>query len=241
MTPLNAMKSCPPFVYAIFDTKKPFAGIINFDKSHPDKHIVIPSHIDDIPVEFIGEAAFSGSDIVSVILPETLRTIRVRAFFGCRDLKEINIPDSVEYVHGNAFGFCVNLERVRWSSNAKYIQPHTFYNSSSLKEISNIDNVKEIRKWSFACSGLETFMVPEKCVFIKDRAFSQCKNLNYIRIPISIKSIDDNVFEGSENVKLDSQRNSRVKEWAESQGIPIIDSKLNSFLKNINEDIKIIR
>ena len=51
--------------------------------------------------------------------------------------------------------------------------------------------------------SLEAVIVPEGCQSIEARAFANCPNLIYVRIPASVESIADDAFEGSNQVRID--------------------------------------
>ena len=53
-----------------------------------------------------------------------------------------------------------------------------------------------IEKEAFANSAFQAIFVPDGCTTIGERAFADCSNLLYIRIPASVKNIPDNAFEG---------------------------------------------
>ena len=50
--------------------------------------------------------------------------------------------------------------------------------------------------------------------------------------------IQKDVFKESENVEIHCGSNAKVKEWSLENGFPIAESKINTFLENINTDIE---
>ena len=68
--------------------------------------VEIPSVIDGMPVVAIGEAAFKGSDVTSVIIPSSVKLIDWFAFAECTSLCKITIPYSVKSVSYGAFDYC---------------------------------------------------------------------------------------------------------------------------------------
>lgn len=65
-------------------------------------------------VSVLGFAAFEGSQLSSVIIPETsaLSTLGYRAFFNCGSLTSIHIPATVVSIDYYAFAYCSNLHTV---------------------------------------------------------------------------------------------------------------------------------
>ena len=71
---------------------------------------VIPS---DGTVEIIGRNAFlNQSNLKSIVIPETVKTLVVGAFNGCTGLTEINIPSSVERIDSGVFSNCTALNSI---------------------------------------------------------------------------------------------------------------------------------
>ena len=62
--------------------------------------IVIPEKIGAIDVKEIGYEAFKGcTQITSIVIPESVRSIDERAFFGCTALTSVNIPANIKIIH----------------------------------------------------------------------------------------------------------------------------------------------
>jgi hypothetical protein len=67
--------------------------------------VVIPETIEDIPVTSIGQDAFSDTrvPIISVTIPDTVRTIGAYAFAYQERLMSINLPSSLNRINHSAF------------------------------------------------------------------------------------------------------------------------------------------
>nr|WP_297765212.1 leucine-rich repeat protein [uncultured Butyrivibrio sp.] len=77
------------------------------------KELIIPDHIDDLPVEAIGSHAFSSrQDIEKVALPSTIRTLRSYVFHNSRSLKKISLFDSIDDYYDGVCRQCDSLEDV---------------------------------------------------------------------------------------------------------------------------------
>ena len=74
--------------------------------------ITIPASIYEFPVTSIAEAAFAGSDITGVTIPEGVETIGECAFAYCENLKAVNIPASVSKLGETAFVGSTNIEKI---------------------------------------------------------------------------------------------------------------------------------
>ena len=113
-----------------------------------DLEIVIPDTIEDRPVTVIGENAFQGYDMTSVIIPNTITLIKDRAFDDCKQLEKIDIPDSVTEISYWAFCGCENLKEVNLGNGVKSIDQGAFVSCDSLKSIhipENVVNLYDVR------------------------------------------------------------------------------------------------
>ncbi|MBO5622754.1 MAG: leucine-rich repeat protein [Butyrivibrio sp.] len=76
-------------------------------------HLIVPEEIDGIRVEAIGNHSFSGrNDLVSVDLPESIRTLYGFAFHNCRNLKKISLYDSIDDYYDGVCRQCDSLREV---------------------------------------------------------------------------------------------------------------------------------
>ncbi len=95
---------------AVYDYKVTPDGAVIEGYFGESDTIEIPKEINGVPVTQIGDDAFNANksdgqntDVVSVSLPESLRTIGSNAFAGCDELLDIIIPKSVTGIGSNAF------------------------------------------------------------------------------------------------------------------------------------------
>lgn len=69
-----------------------------------DQNVVIPSSIDGYAVSAIGDGAFAGTDIKSVIISSGVKEIGWFVFENCPKLHSVTVPKSVEAIGYDAFG-----------------------------------------------------------------------------------------------------------------------------------------
>ena len=118
----------------------------------------------------ISDDAFTWTNWTSITIPNSVRSIGQKAFWGCRTLTSIEIPNSVTEIGDYAFYDCNNLKTV--------ILPET---------------ITQIGDWAFDACGFESFVIPESTTFIGNGAFSSSK-LTSIVIPKSVKIIGEKAF-----------------------------------------------
>ncbi len=64
-------------------------------------------------------------------------------------------------------------------------------------------DLKTIEEEAFAGAAFEAVLLPDGCTAIGSRAFADCPNLVYVRIPASVVSIAEDAFAGCGQVMID--------------------------------------
>ena len=100
----------------------------------------------------IGDLAFAYSSLTSIVLPNTLKTIKESAFSSC-NLESINIPEGVTSIEGEAFGSCCELREVSLPNSLTSIGNIAFW-GTPLTSITIPANVKTIGEKCFLECGL---------------------------------------------------------------------------------------
>ena len=139
-----------------------------------DINVVIPDTYNGVPVKYINEYCFEGSEIQSVKIGNNVEEILEGAFYACSLLKEVSIPASVKIIYAGestfvidgAFESCVSLEKVVFDRN------------SQLEKIS-ADAFRY-------CENLKEINLPETLTRIGPSVFSGCTSLKEISIPASV-------------------------------------------------------
>ena len=101
--------------------------------------------------------------LVTIILPETLKSISAYAFNHCETLKYLHIPESCTKIGEYAFNCCVNLIEISLPSKLKRIEKWTFSDCSALKSLDIPNSVNYIAS-RYAINGLtiNTLTLPEE-------------------------------------------------------------------------------
>ncbi len=171
---------------------------------------VIPSQVDGHTITHIGWDAFADcTNLVSVVLPDTIEGICEGAFAGCTALVSVTIPASVIYISGSdVFRGCNSLTNITVAEeNTAYtVENFALFNKDKATLIccpaaSGSYNVPEgvvhIDYGAFQeCAGLESVVFPETLVDIGKHAFQNCTNLKSIVFSDSITKIESEAFAG---------------------------------------------
>ena len=177
-------------------------------------------------VKEIDKGAFSWCEsLVNVTIEEGVNTIGDNAFLGCKHLKSVRLPRSVSHVGRRAFDDCPYYMEVQFGgtmaqwkaiSNDGYINDYfqivhcTDGNLSKGKQvfpkyltmdgttISKVANISDVE-------------IPSGVTAIRSRAFGGNHNLSRVRIPVSVKSIEENAFYNCVSVK--AQFDGTMAQW----------------------------
>jgi hypothetical protein len=133
----------------------------------------IPNATYDIP-----NSRLNKDKIVSLTLPDALKTLGNYAFSSCSSLESIDLPDSLETLGSAAFSSC-----------------------TSLKSIAIPKNITTIGGAAFSgCSSLESVDLPDGLTTIENEAFNGCRSLTSIDLPASLTSIARNAFRSADSL-----------------------------------------
>ena len=196
------------------------AEITNY--SGTEANLTIPSQLDGYTVTRIGSEAFcSSDDLVSVVIPGSIKTIGTeafsdcfelssvimsngvkiignKAFSGCFELSSVTIPNSVTSIGGWAFNSCYKLNNITIPDSVKSIGTKAFYYTAYYQDKSNWENGV-----LYLCNHLITaesslsgsYTIKSGTITVADYAFRWCDNLTGITIPSSVRNIGSSVFE----------------------------------------------
>ena len=137
---------------------------------------------------------YKGKDEV-VTIPDGIKTIDKNAFCENYAIKKVIMPDSITAIKDRAFGFCNKLEEVVFSKKNTTIGPSAFLADKALRSI-DLSNtkVKSIRKGCFkGCENLEAIKLPETVKSIEDSAFERTA-ITEFHFPASIEKIAPSAF-----------------------------------------------
>lgn len=188
--------------------------------------VVVPDMVDGQSVVGIRGDVFYNTDIYSIVLPETIDTIRGHAFESCTNLHKIqmskklkyigasafsecnsleavDLPESVTYIGSNAFFNCRNA-KITLGSNVDYVGSASFYNCLNLQEIITLgNNIDKIHENAFASSGIEKIYIPNSVQNISGNAFNSCITLEEVVFTSESKleRIGGHAFEGCVSLK----------------------------------------
>jgi len=168
------------------------AVAVDFDGSNTT--VEIPETIYDFPVTRLVGTFREQPNLLTVILPDSLKAIDKETFYFCTGLTNLTIPDGVTFIGDKAFYWCYNLSDINIPDNVNYIGKYAFrYCIKLKKQIVIPETVTSIENFAFQESGITGVIIPDTVTEIKYGAFERTSIRN-ISIPNNVSSIAGGVF-----------------------------------------------
>lgn len=177
-----------------FDDKK----LLLSGYSGNESNLVIPDAIYGLPVEGVADFSFvQNEQLVSVVIPGSVKSIGLAAFYLCSNLTSVVISDGVTSIGGNAFARCTSLTTIEFPDSVTSISG--FGNCTSLTSVEFPDGVTSISGFS-GCTSLTSIEIPDSVTSIGENTFYNCSNLSSVTIPGSVTSIGYRAFRDCEKL-----------------------------------------
>ena len=103
--------------------------------------------------------AFSASLLKSVILPDTITTIPLGAFFGCSELEVIKFPSNLRKIASQAFNYCNQLKQIVLPDGLQTVGDHAFGECKQLQRLYIPEGVTLVANSFIGCSNLQNVML----------------------------------------------------------------------------------
>ncbi len=120
----------------------------------------IPRSVCELPVTAIGEGAFLASPVKSVVLPDTIRSLRRSAFKNAA-LESVTLPGSLMFVASDAFSGCKALKKAVFNEGCLHIDDSVFQNCSALETVVLPASLRQISPAAFPGCERAVFFCPE--------------------------------------------------------------------------------
>ncbi len=133
--------------------------------------------------KYIGDYFYSGYNITSITLPETLEKLGKGCFYNCSGLTSIVIPNSVTEIGNSCFAVCKSLASVTLSNALTYLPSFLF-------------------EYCYALTGIT---IPTSVTGIGAACFSRCSAISSVTMPDSVQALDpyDEAYYGNHGIFYD--------------------------------------
>jgi hypothetical protein len=157
--------------------------------------INIPDFL-EVRGDTVPEQAFiRRTDLLNVVVPDTITRIGNNAFFGCWGLVKLSLPNSLSEIGDRAFHGCSGLVELRLPNSLSAIGDSAFRGCSGMVELSLPDTLTAIGSYAFRdCFGLVELNLPNILRAIGYSAFGNCSGLVELTLPDTLTSIGDFAF-----------------------------------------------
>ena len=205
------------FGYSTCKTIEIPASVTRLDKEALHGDFTSITFAEGSKLESIGDRAFRGCDITSLILPSTVKSLGHKVFQACDSLESVEIPASVTEIQTDTFDEYFDADANEGSGNVTFaegsifkLQDGVLYDSENLIRVldwqENVvvpEGIKYIGADAFNAYSTQTpnnmetlksITLPESLVSIGKNAFQACKALESITIPKNVSEIGGGAF-----------------------------------------------
>lgn len=164
-------------------------------------------------LNLLPEMCFWDTNLSSIELPDTLTRIDKGCFMKCPNLKEVTLPENLTQLNGQVFdpgtklyfsgnsNFYINDEYIIMTRDNSTISQHI---GTSQTTINIHKDVTLIKKSAFSGKNFITRMVfpsDSKLETILESAFTDCTKMEFVNLPIYIKSIGNFAFQNCQKLQ----------------------------------------
>lgn len=159
--------------YLIAGIRIGYAEIDNPDPSAPteNKQIHEWEAVGDIEIRegttMMGADAFGMSNITSVKLPSTLKSISHLGFYWCKNLNNVVIPGNIKEIGDNAFAWNKSLSNLTIEEGVEHIGEAAFFRCNNLNEVTIPRSVTQIDMHAFGWDYVNDYDVRNENLVIK--------------------------------------------------------------------------
>ena len=186
------------------------AEVTNNDKGKYKGDVTIPATVnhngEDYTVTKINEEAFNGSNITSITIPATMKTIEPHSFAGTNDLMKITVDpaNTVFDSRDNCNGIIekatnklvVGCQETVIPDGITIIGEGAFHSRHQMTSMTIPESVKKIENGAFAfCYSLEEVLLPANIESLGWWAFLATP-IKSITLPATLTFIGDQAFDG---------------------------------------------
>ena len=162
-----------------------FATITGYIGS--DTEIVTPATLGGYPVTCIGDYAFKGKNIISLVISEGVVRAGVSAFSNCSSMAEIRLPSTLQTISYGGFDYDTSLENINVADGNPY-----FFSMDGVlfKYVS-----EGVTLYTYPADKEGTaYKIPNFVDSVMGWAFSDSKNIEKIYIPYTVGKLYDRIF-----------------------------------------------
>lgn len=142
-------------------------------------------------VDAIADSAFYDKPITQIDVGNV--TSIGEMAFEFTNLTSVTLPNSVKSIGGFVFAYCLELTSVVLSDNIETLPSSMIY-TSNVQSLTLPSNLKTLKYEALSGTQLEHIVLPDSVTMIADRAFAQNVSLKSITFGKGVTKLGDNTF-----------------------------------------------
>ena len=149
----------------------------------------IPSSVNRKEIDQVWTSGFEGAaSLTDITIPASIGRLGTAAFEGT-GLTNVVIPDTVQQVDPAVFQNCTKLVSVKLPAGLAEIDQYMFANCISLQHVDMPDSITKINIYAFHnCTSLTSLALPKNLSSLSVGCFDKCINLQHVVVPPSVIS-----------------------------------------------------
>lgn len=149
----------------------------------------IPPSVNGKEIDQVWTSGFEGAaSLTDISIPSSIGRLGTAAFEGT-GLTHVTIPDTVEQVDPAVFQNCTKLVSVKLPAGLAEIDQYMFANCISLQHVDMPDTITKINIYAFHnCTSLTSLALPKGLTSLSVGCFDKCYNLQHVVVPPSVIS-----------------------------------------------------
>ena len=165
------------YIYTVED-----GGVVIQSYTGEESNIVIPETIDGKPVKKLGKMSFWMNDAIeSVVIPNGVEVIDQEAFSGDKKLSEVTLPDTLKSVGQRAF-YGTAIKSLTLPEGVTSISREAFSNCRELTTMKLPSTLTSIGPNAFStCSALKLLVLPDNITYLGTNALKGVAGTLYVK------------------------------------------------------------
>lgn len=161
----------------VWEKQAPFPKSNEIWYTSTDGNIITPTTA--APVSIVSNTYIDGKGIIK--FSGNITSVWDRAFNQRSGLLSITIPDSVKSIETYAFRYCTNLSSITTPGSVTIIKEHAFSYCTGLISVFLSNGIETLEYSAFGnCSNLTSITIPDSVRNIGKQVFYFCRNLKNI-------------------------------------------------------------
>lgn len=154
--------------------------------------------------------------ILGTVNNKPVTAIEESAFDRCTSIESVVIPDSVITIKYHAFYECNALENLTIGNNVTTIGDSAFFNCASVKDLYIPNKVTTIESYAFSgMTRVQSVRIPDSVTYIGPGAFFWDYKLTSVYIPDSVTYVGENAFQNcSDSIQIYCEAKAQPNGWS---------------------------